>query len=458
MGMLLAPLRLRMRSSGAQSATDAVIFQVRLFRALNPTSVLRLAPPAGPASPAWYYWVQLMDHDIFISHSSKDKATAEAVLSALESAGICCWIAPRDVPLTVEYGEAIISGIAGCKLMMLIFSSSANRSPQVRREVERAVSRGKALFTLRVEDVLPSGSMEYFISAPHWLDAGVPPLEQHLGRLVQEVRSLLSGMGMIPMVARSSAVRPLDDDAGGANPVPNPFVWRNRIFDVNDIFDREGETRQLADYIRGRQNCQIVGPKRIGKSSLLRRVEVEAPQWSAGAVVAYLDLSDPACFTMSGVLSHAGRELGSSPVPDTLTAFSQAMRGLHARQAHPILCFDDFDELLARKDEFPRDFFQTLRSLGQRHVSIIVTSCTRLSELSEVGDPCSPFYNIVPMLKLDAFTPDAASDFVTVMRPGIPPFSNAEKRAILDFSRGHPMALQVACHALVRQSDRKKVG
>jgi len=38
-----------------------------------------------------------------------------------------------------EWGAAIIAGIDACKVMVLIFSSSANESPQVRREVERAI-------------------------------------------------------------------------------------------------------------------------------------------------------------------------------------------------------------------------------------------------------------------------------------------------------------------------------
>jgi hypothetical protein len=34
---------------------------------------------------------------IFISHPSKDRATADAICAHLESAGIHCWIAPRDI-------------------------------------------------------------------------------------------------------------------------------------------------------------------------------------------------------------------------------------------------------------------------------------------------------------------------------------------------------------------------
>jgi len=38
-----------------------------------------------------------MSHDIFISYSSKDKPIADGICASLETAGIRCWIAPRDI-------------------------------------------------------------------------------------------------------------------------------------------------------------------------------------------------------------------------------------------------------------------------------------------------------------------------------------------------------------------------
>lgn len=35
--------------------------------------------------------------DVFLSYSSKDKTTADAVVSDLEGHGIKCWYAPRDI-------------------------------------------------------------------------------------------------------------------------------------------------------------------------------------------------------------------------------------------------------------------------------------------------------------------------------------------------------------------------
>jgi hypothetical protein len=132
-----------------------------------------------------------MAFDAFISHSSTDKQAADATCAALEHAGIRCWIAPRDVRAGHEYAEEIIRAIDSCRVMVLIFSSRANDSNQVRREIERAVSKAITIVTLRIEDAMPTKSMELYLNSIHWLDAITPPLTRHLQRLVEQVKANL---------------------------------------------------------------------------------------------------------------------------------------------------------------------------------------------------------------------------------------------------------------------------
>ena len=78
------------------------------------------------------------------------------------------------------------------KRQVLVFSSNANQSLQIKREVERAVSHGLIIIPLRIEDVAPSPALEYFMSTPHWLEAFTPPLERHLQNLTQVIKDILS--------------------------------------------------------------------------------------------------------------------------------------------------------------------------------------------------------------------------------------------------------------------------
>jgi class 3 adenylate cyclase len=236
---------------------------------------------------------------------------------------------------------------------------------------------------------------------------------------------------------------------GPIESTPNPFIWRAGITNAEDFFDREREQRTIRDYLRGRQNCQLVGPRRIGKTSLLLHVERHATEWEQSAQVAYMDLQDPRCYTLRGWLAYAARQFGWTPAPTSLVEFAEATEKTLADGRHPVLCLDEFEHLTKRHEEFTHDFFIMLRSCGQRGLSIVTSSQHPLHELTDTSDPTSPFYNTFPLLRLGPFSPNDASDFLNLYRPGVPPFKPEERTAILDFAKGHPLDLQIACfHAL----------
>ncbi|MFN2421569.1 MAG: toll/interleukin-1 receptor domain-containing protein, partial [Gemmatimonadota bacterium] len=81
----------------------------------------------------------VVNHDVFISYSEPDKAKADAVCSLLERKSIRCWVAPRDILPGMTWGSSIVRAIQQSKVFILVFSSHSNHSPQVVREVERAV-------------------------------------------------------------------------------------------------------------------------------------------------------------------------------------------------------------------------------------------------------------------------------------------------------------------------------
>jgi hypothetical protein len=130
-------------------------------------------------------------HDVFVSYSTRDKPVADAVVSRLEQANIRCWIAPRDVMPGMVWAEAIIAALASSRLMVVVLSGAANESPQVIREVERAVASGAVVVPFRIESVEPTGAMAYYLAGEHWLDAMTPPLESHIGQLVRVAQTLL---------------------------------------------------------------------------------------------------------------------------------------------------------------------------------------------------------------------------------------------------------------------------
>jgi hypothetical protein len=141
-----------------------------------------------------------MAGDVFISYSQPDRDCAFELVERLEAQGIDCWIAPRDIAPSADWAAEIMDAISAARVMILVFSASSNHSPQVRREVERAVHKQLSILPFRIEDVMPSKSLEFFLSAQHWMDAFPPPRDAHYARLCTYLKTQLSG----ERIARSS--------------------------------------------------------------------------------------------------------------------------------------------------------------------------------------------------------------------------------------------------------------
>jgi hypothetical protein len=161
-----------------------------------------------------------MTHDVFICHSSKDRTIANAICSTLEQHRIRCWMAPRDILPGSDYARSIIEAVSGARLTILVFSDNSNQSPHVRRELERTVSRGIPILPFRVDDVVPSPSLEYFISDAHWLDALTPPLERHLEHLVGTVQLLLEREAATAAAAASGPAAVVDQAPSAVQRAP----------------------------------------------------------------------------------------------------------------------------------------------------------------------------------------------------------------------------------------------
>ncbi len=147
-----------------------------------------------------------MAHDVFVCYSSEDKTIANAACAKLESAGIRCWMAPRDPIAGIPYGRQLVDAITAARIVLLIFSGNANRSEHVLRELEVASDSGKIIVPFRIENVVPSGDLRYYITRVHWLDAMSPPMEARLNELVALMQRLMD-IPVTPVAAAAVSPR-----------------------------------------------------------------------------------------------------------------------------------------------------------------------------------------------------------------------------------------------------------
>ena len=132
-----------------------------------------------------------MEHDVFISYSHKDTNIADAICNRLESNGIRCWYAPRNIQPGHEWAEDILLALGESKVMVLVFTDSSNNSTQVKREVSAAISNGVTIIPFKCTISQPTGSMQYYLSTLHWMDAMTDSLEASIAKLSDECHRIL---------------------------------------------------------------------------------------------------------------------------------------------------------------------------------------------------------------------------------------------------------------------------
>src|SRR5450759_600269 len=124
---------------------------------------------------------------VFLSYASHDADIANSICQFLESHGLSCWLAPRDVRPGTEYADAIVAAINDAKAVVLVLSGSAVASSHVGREIERAASKHKQIVAFRIDTAPLSRALEYFLSNSQWIDVSALGMPAALKKLVEAV-------------------------------------------------------------------------------------------------------------------------------------------------------------------------------------------------------------------------------------------------------------------------------
>jgi hypothetical protein len=127
---------------------------------------------------------------VFISHASKNFKVADEIRGILETRGVSCWIAPRDIAPGQQYGTSIIDGISNSSIFLLLLTNESNLSSAVQNEVERAFGYQKTIIPVRISDVKPGKEIEFFVSNAQWVDAIYQPLKRRMDQVAAIVQAI----------------------------------------------------------------------------------------------------------------------------------------------------------------------------------------------------------------------------------------------------------------------------
>lgn len=104
---------------------------------------------------------------IFISYSSKNQPSADALRKLFNTEGIKTWMAPGDIPAGSSYMKEITNALKNCSCLLLLLSSASQNSTWVLREVERAISYKKAIIPVQIESVILNDEFELVLGPYH---------------------------------------------------------------------------------------------------------------------------------------------------------------------------------------------------------------------------------------------------------------------------------------------------
>jgi hypothetical protein len=248
--------------------------------------------------------------------------------------------------------------------------------------------------------------------------------------------------------------------------VQNPFFHRGPIRQRDYFFNRQREVSQVLGLLRNLQNAALVGPRRIGKTSLLFHLADPAIHAGHGLspdqyVFAYLDGEELTELDAGQIRRAMMEELvaalgaGGHEIPTVLLsegsveyrAFRQAMRQLTQRGLKLIFCFDEF-ECLGANPHLGPGFFSSLRGLaGQFDVAYVTASKALIQALTyaHAETLSSPFFNTFAHLHLGLFSGDDAQGLIEQLaaKAGVLLPSDLGD-FVVELAGPHPLLLQIA--------------
>jgi hypothetical protein len=99
----------------------------------------------------------------FISYSSKNQQSADAVRALLLENNLNCWMAPYDIPAGSKYAHVINDAIENCACFVLLLTEEAQASEFVEKEVERAISYRKTVIPLMLGNITLNSGFKFYL-------------------------------------------------------------------------------------------------------------------------------------------------------------------------------------------------------------------------------------------------------------------------------------------------------
>ena len=230
----------------------------------------------------------------------------------------------------------------------------------------------------------------------------------------------------------------------------NPFTPGRRVSDESMFFGRAMELERLLSYVADGKHVAIISGRGVGGSSLLFMAsrQEHAP---GRRLAAYIDLRDPACHTLPGLLNRIWSQWWAQVKPDnpapvkSLSEFLTAVGKLNSAGFKPVMFLDELEQLAWRPEVFNDEFFNAWLELGRvGNVNIVTTAHATPADLLAQGGLASRFHGLFQHLELGLMDQvDARSLLEVPMQRAGMAIPDGAVEYLLARAGPHPFFLQI---------------
>jgi hypothetical protein len=254
--------------------------------------------------------------------------------------------------------------------------------------------------------------------------------------------------------------------------IDNPFFHRGAIRRPEEFHGREAEIAQILGLLRNGQSVSLIGPRRIGKSSMLLHLAREETRTVLGldppqTLFVLLDCQElggsPPEEVYEALLSELMDRAAEAGVPvgevsrfGTYRSLDRALNRIHRNDVNVVVLLDEF-ELLAANEQLTPYFFARLRGLTTKYGLAYLTASQRpLFDITADEEILSsPFFNIFVTLPLRLYSNTEARGLVDLRLEGTGVvFSEALVDHLLFLVGPHPFFLHIAGYHAFRAATQ----
>ncbi len=428
---------------------------------------------------------------VFISYNHKDEKEKDVLLShlgVLQHTGLIDLWSDDRIGAGDNWAQEIGQAVAKARVAILLISANFLTSDFILRQevpqlLERRQSEGLAIFPVIAKacawkkvawltrmDVRPKNGRPVWGDEGYHVDEDLTVIAEEVADIIEKASSVVdielkqaisqpTSQNVQPVSTRNSESATLPSQAEEFS----PFIAGPPIPHPGRFFGREYQLKRLFALWQHNplQNAAIIGPRRSGKTSLLKylaSITVTPPEqlrpgqrnnWLSQAERyrwIYVNFQNPRVGTAQGLLHYLldGLDLQSA-YPCELERFVQVVE--MNLQTPTVILLDEIDVALHRyTEELDDRFWEGLRALAGEvdgNLGFTLASANPPEQLARESSLGSPFFNIFGFrTKLGPLTEPEARELIANSPI---PFTGDDIDWILTQSGRWPILLQILC-------------